>query len=309
MTLVSVITPSLNQARFLRQTLDSVLGQDYPEIEYIVVDGGSSDGSVEIIREYAPRLAWWVSEPDRGQADAINKGIAQAHGTIAAWLNSDDLYLPGAIAAAAHLFDIHPDAAMIYGDMQAIDQNGELINLLSYDQVTLDDLLCFNILGQPAVFMRREALAAVGGLDARLHLLLDHQLWLRLATQGKVVHARGIWAAARYHSGAKNISRARLFGSEAFQILQWAGAEPRLAPALQRVRNRAFAAANRVNARYLVDAGLPWDALRAWFKAFWLHPMTGLSRINLLASALLEILGLGFIRHAILRRRKSALGR
>ena len=108
MTLVSIITPSFNQAAFLRQCMRSVLDQDHPELEYLVVDGGSTDGSLEIIQEHAGQLAWWVSEKDSGQGEAINKGLAHCHGDIVAWLNSDDYYLPGAVKAALQAFEAHP---------------------------------------------------------------------------------------------------------------------------------------------------------------------------------------------------------
>ena len=158
--LVSIVTPSYNQAQYLEQTLRSVLEQDYPRIEYMVIDGASTDGSVEIIRKYEDRLAYWVSEKDSGQAEAINKGFTRASGDIIAWLNSDDYFLPGAVGAAVKAFDENPDVLLVYGDMLAVDERGRTINQLKYRQLTLDDLLCFQIIGQPAVFMRRSALLA-----------------------------------------------------------------------------------------------------------------------------------------------------
>ena len=119
--LVSIITPSYNQAAFLEQTLCSVLDQDYPNLEYLVVDGGSDDGSVEIIKRYELRLAWWVSEKDRGQVEAINKGLAHAKGEYVAWLNSDDFYLPGAVLSAVEALQARPDAALVHGDVLAVD--------------------------------------------------------------------------------------------------------------------------------------------------------------------------------------------
>lgn len=309
MTRISIITPSLNQAPFLRQTLRSVLDQDYSELEYLVVDGGSSDGSIDIIREHADRLAWWVSEPDAGQADAINKGILHARGEIVAWLNSDDYYLPGAVSAAMRVLDAHPEALFVYGNVQSVDADGHITNIFRYPQVSLQDLLCFTIIGQPAVFIRRRALDTAGGLDTRFHLLLDHQLWIKLAAAGPVSHADEIWAGARYHAGAKNVAQARLFGPEAFRILAWAADEPRLGPVLKPLHRQAQASAHRVDARYLLDAGLPARSLQSWSRAFAIHPITALKRLNILGAALLELIGLGAVRRAILQRRKRHLSR
>src|SRR5688572_27707049 len=155
MALVSIVTPSYNQASYLEQTIQSVLSQDYPRIEYIVIDGASQDGSIDIIKKYENRLAYWVSEKDSGQADAVNKGLARASGDILAWLNSDDYYLPNTISGAVRLFEDNPDVIMIYGDMLAVDELDKTINVLKYKQLSLDNLLCFQIIGQPAVFFRR----------------------------------------------------------------------------------------------------------------------------------------------------------
>jgi glycosyltransferase involved in cell wall biosynthesis len=307
MTQVSIITPSFNQSAFLAQAMRSVLEQGYADIEYIVVDGGSTDGSIQIIKEHADRLAWWVSETDVGQADAINKGLARAHGEIVAWLNSDDFYLPGAVRAAVRSLGENPGAALVYGNMQAVDERGRLMNLLRYRQVSLEDLLCFQIIGQPAVFFRRSALENAGRLDTSLHLLLDHQLWIKIALQGPILHIDETWAAGRYHAAAKNRTRASEFGREAFRILDWAGNDPALAVILGRVSRRARASAHRVDARYLLDAGQPSASLHAWMRAFILHAPTALARLNLPTSALLEMIGLGGVRRAILRGRQGHL--
>lgn len=307
MTLVSIVTPSFNQSAYLEQTIRSVLQQDYPDIEYFVVDGGSTDGSLEIIKKYSGRLAWWISEKDRGQSEAINKGFARAHGEIAAWINSDDYYLPGAVSAAVRTFELHPEAVMVYGDMLAVDERGRIINTLKYRQLSLADLLCFQIIGQPAVFFRRSMLEPRGGLDTTFHFLLDHQFWIRLAARGPIVHMDQTLAAARYHAEAKNRLQAAEFGREAFRILDWVAAQPTLASVYSRVARRARASAHRVDARYLLDSGQPRPALQAWTRALLTHPPTALARLNLLGSALLDLLGLGVVRTAILQRRQNRL--
>jgi glycosyltransferase involved in cell wall biosynthesis len=307
MTLVSVVTPSYNQAEFIEQTMRSVLEQDYRELEYFVIDGGSTDGSVDIIRCYADRLAGWETEKDSGQAEAINKGMKRARGDIVAWLNSDDTFLPGAVAAAVEAFATHPHAVLVYGDTRAVDGENRILNISHYRQLSLEDLLCFEIIGQPAVFMRRSAYEAAGGLDTSYHFMLDHQLWIKLAQQGEMVHVPQLWAAARYHPGAKNRAQATGFAREAFRLLDWVKAQPELAPAFKRVERRARASVQRVNARYLLDDGQPWPALQSWVRALLIHPPTALRRLNLLVSALLNLLGLGAVREAVLRRRQRRL--
>jgi GT2 family glycosyltransferase len=307
MTLVSIVTPSFNQSAYLEQTIRSVFDQDHRAIEYIVVDGGSTDGSVETIKKYASRLKWWVSEKDRGQAEAVNKGFARASGEILAWLNSDDYYLPGTVSSAVKAFEEDPDAMLVYGNMLAVDEKGRTINVLRYHQLSLEDLLCFQIIGQPAVFFRRDAFDKAGGLALGFHFLLDHQLWIKIARLGPIVHVDDTWAAARYHAQAKNRLKAAEFGREAFRILDWAAGEPGLAPVLARVVRRARASAQRVDARYLLDSGASLPALKAWTRALFIHPPTALARLNLPGSAILNLVGLAAVRRIILRKRQDRL--
>jgi glycosyltransferase involved in cell wall biosynthesis len=303
--LVSIVIPSYNQAAFLERTIKSALDQDYPYLEHILVDGGSTDNSIEIIKKYGDQLAWWVSEKDNGQGDAINKGMGHAKGEIVAWLNSDDCYLPAAVSAAVEAFEANPDAVMVYGDMLAIDENEIVTNTFRYSPLTLEDFLCFQIIGQPAVFMRHEAFKKVNGLDLNFHCLLDHHLWIRLAAHGKMVHVPQIWSAARYHTEAKNRAWASQFGREAFQILDWVATDENFVPIYACVARRARASAHRVNARYLLDDGQPRKALAAWMRALSIHPPTAFARMNLLVSAVLMLAGLQRFREWFLQRRKQ----
>jgi GT2 family glycosyltransferase len=282
-----------------------VLDQEYPYIEYFVIDGGSTDHSVEIIKRYANRLAYWTSEKDRGQAEAINKGFARAKGDILAWLNSDDYYLLGTIPAVVKCFEEHPEIVMAYGDMLAVDGSGQTINILKYKQLSLEDLLCFQIIGQPSVFFRRSAFEKVGPVESTFHFMLDHHLWIRLAQQGPILHVPQVWAAARYHPAAKNRARAAEFGREAFRVLEWAKTQPGLAEVVSGVSRRAHASVNRYDARYLLDGGQPAAALGAWFRALFIHPPTALRRLNLFVSALLSLTGLSKLRDFVLRRRQQ----
>lgn len=178
--LVSVITPSLNQARFIEATITSVLGQDYPHIEHIVIDGGSSDATLEILKKYDGRIRW-ISEKDRGQGDAVNKGFAMARGSILGWLNSDDTYAPGAVSAAVRRLGSHPEAVMLYGNASYINEQGEVIGSYPtepFDRQRLSEA-CF--VCQPAVFLRKEVFSAVGPLDVGLNTCMDYDYWIRIA--------------------------------------------------------------------------------------------------------------------------------
>ncbi|HUE98447.1 MAG TPA: glycosyltransferase family 2 protein [Anaerolineales bacterium] len=304
---VSIITPSYNQVKYLEQTIQSVLGQEYPNIEYIVIDGGSTDDSEKVIRKYMDRLAYWISEKDSGQAEAINKGFLRARGNIVAWLNSDDYYFPDTISSVVQVFDENPEVVMIYGDMLAVDENGQTINALKYKQLSLQDLLCFQIIGQPSVFIRRDVLEKTGRLDTTFHFLLDHHLWIRIAQHGKILHVPHIWSAARYHAEAKNRAKAAEFGREAFRILEWAKSQPGLGEAVSGVERRARASAFRVDARYLLDGSQPASALKSWMRALIIHPPTALARLNIFVSVLLDLIGLNFARSALLSWRSKRL--
>lgn len=264
MTTVSIVTPSYNQVAYLEQTMRSVLNQDYPNLEYLVVDGHSTDGSLETIWRYTDRLAWWCSERDSGQAEAINKGLQHARGEIVAWLNSDDLYSPGAVAEAVAALEANPALGMVFGDALTITPTGATIKRLSFDHWGLDDLIGFRIICQPAVFMRREVLVKAGYLDLAYHYMLDHHLWIRMARLAPIQYVPRLWAAARHHPSAKNVSQAPGFGRETLQLLDWMQTQPDLAERIARQRRRVLAGAYRLNARYLLDGGQPGAALRSY---------------------------------------------
>jgi glycosyltransferase involved in cell wall biosynthesis len=204
--LVSVITPSFNQARFLESTICSVLEQDYPNIEYILVDGGSTDGSMDIIQRYADRFAWWVSEKDRGQTDAINKGFARAKGDILAWLNSDDTYEPHAVAEAVALLLDQPEIGLIYGDANFIDENGAIIGRFPAAQTDLGRLRRGYVhIPQQAAFWRTDLWKKVGPLDPSFYFAMDYDLWVRLAALAGLQYQPRLWANFRLHSTGKTV--------------------------------------------------------------------------------------------------------
>jgi glycosyltransferase involved in cell wall biosynthesis len=204
--LVSIVTPSFNQANFLRATIDSVLAQTYPNIEYLVIDGGSTDGSIEIIKEYQDRLAYWVSEPDRGQTEAINKGFARANGQIMAWLNSDDTYQPEAVAEAVAYLSEHPEVGLVYGDANFIDEHGTPIGRFPAAQTDYQRLRRGYVhIPQQAAFWRADLWQQVGPLDPKMYFAMDYDLWVRLAEVSRIRYYPKTWANFRLHGASKTI--------------------------------------------------------------------------------------------------------
>jgi glycosyltransferase involved in cell wall biosynthesis len=202
--LVSIVTPSYNQQRFLENTILSVLDQDYPHLEYIVVDGGSTDGSVEVIQKYQDRLSDWISEPDQGQTDAINKGFSLSQGEIMAWINSDDLYAPGAISAAVNFLQENPQVGMVYGDTDLIDENGRIVGRFNARPTSYGRLMRGGVyIPQPAAFWRRDLWESVGPLDSGFYFAMDYDLWVKFSKVTKIQYHPELWASFRIHSGGK----------------------------------------------------------------------------------------------------------
>ncbi|HIE24970.1 MAG TPA: glycosyltransferase [Anaerolineales bacterium] len=218
--LVSIITPSFNQVPFITATIDSVLSQDYPHIEYIIVDGGSTDGSVDIIKSYADKLAWWVSEKDKGQTDAIDKGFARANGQILAWLNSDDTYEPGAISAAVDFLMKNPKVGLVYGDCNLIDEKGLKFGEFNAAQTDLSKLQRGYVhIPQQASFWRAELWKEVAPLDDSFFFAMDYDLWTRLAKISELRYLPGeTWANFRLHSDAKSIAQDKYCWEEMMRV-------------------------------------------------------------------------------------------
>jgi len=202
---ISIITPSYNQGQFLEETIVSVLDQNYPSFEYVIIDGGSTDNSVDIIKKYESHLTHWVSEKDRGQTHAINKGFKKATGKIVNWLNSDDLLTPGALQVVGERFGEYPESEFCFGDFDVIDKEGQIIFSRKSPPYHFHTLFYGRQLSsQPAVFFRRNVLAKIGYLDETFNFCMDLEFWIRAAQQGCIFHQiKKPLALARMHGDAK----------------------------------------------------------------------------------------------------------
>ena len=204
----SVITPSYQQGYFIERTIQSVISQSDASIDYVICDGGSQDETLSILKRYRPHLRW-LSEPDRGQADAVNKGLSMAKGDIIAWINSDDIYYPDAFKAVSAFFEAHPNVLAVYGQADWIDEYDRIIAAYptkpwQYQQLKKECYLC-----QPAVFFRRCLVEQLGNLDDKLHYCMDYELWLRYGRQNLFAYLPIKLAGSRVYASNKTL-RGRL---------------------------------------------------------------------------------------------------
>ncbi|KAF5059085.1 Glycosyl transferase family 2 [anaerobic digester metagenome] len=217
---ISIVTPSYNQGQFIEETIRSVLLQGYSDLEYIIIDGGSTDESVEIIRKYERWITFWTSEPDSGQTNAINRGFKRSTGEIVAWLNSDDLYTAGALFTAAEAFAEQPDTAAIYGEMDIITAEGAILSHMKPCVFDLGKLYRGNYIPQPASFINADAMKKVRFLDERFHYVMDYNLWIKLGQgQGLIRLIPKTLARFRLHGRSKSVSQSEAFWPENLIVL------------------------------------------------------------------------------------------
>jgi glycosyltransferase involved in cell wall biosynthesis len=274
---ISITTPSYNQGRYLEQTIRSVLDQPGVRVEYSVLDGGSTDDSVEIIRRYADQLSTWCSGPDQGQADAINRGWAQSTGEILAWLNSDDLYCPNALRSVAEAFAINPNLAAVVGECILIDEFGHQQGRAPAGRIELEYLLGRDdgTVWQPAVFIHRRVFETIGGLEIELNYLLDSEYWLRLAlnfSPRQIMRLPFALAAARRWRGAKSSTGVSAIVEEQRNILDKLFAREELSTELNRYRTIAYARSYWWQAELERKAHQLWAARRHAWRAWQMAP-------------------------------------
>lgn len=223
--LVTVVTPTLQTERFISATIESVMKQDYPKIEYIVMDGGSTDGTLDVLRSYErkhPRNIdfRWFSSPDKGTSDAINNGLARAQGSVLGYLNADDTYAPGAIRAAVEALTQDPAAQGVYGDADWISEQGSVIGRYPTHAFVPEMLQSECFICQPASFIRREAFFAIGGFDASLQFGYDYDFWIRFSKQYRLIQTNRVLAASRMYVANKTLGKRRSVLRENIVILK-----------------------------------------------------------------------------------------
>jgi glycosyltransferase involved in cell wall biosynthesis len=218
--LVSIITPSYNSFPYIKDTVESVRSQDYPHIEHLMIDGNSTDGTREFLQQQTDLT--WISEPDRGQSHALNKGFRNAKGEIIGWLNADDTYQPGAVSRAVGFLNENEHVDLIYSDLNIIDEKGEQVGVTRARPYNLEALLFSNPINQPTVFMRREVIDNLNGLDEKLHYVMDRELWLRVGLAGyQMEYLDGeVLANFRIFPGTKSFEQTPNFRLEWIEVLE-----------------------------------------------------------------------------------------
>lgn len=272
--LVSIIVPSLNQGGFIVAAIDSILAQGYPHLECLVVDGGSSDETLEILQRYGNRIRW-VSEPDRGQSHALNKGWRMARGEILGWLNSDDAYRPGAIETVVRAFIAHPEVGGIYGDCDYISATGEFLE--KYETGPFNYETFFRTsrspIPQPAMFIRRSVYEHIGPVNESLRLVMDWEYWLRVGMHYPILYLPQTLATYRVHGSSKSATESLRYGEETTRVYREMLASSELPDNLRRFEKAAMNSVLLQAAKYAFDGACLKEARRYLIAGWKIRPL------------------------------------
>ncbi|MCX6682255.1 MAG: glycosyltransferase family 2 protein [Methanoregula sp.] len=270
--LVSIITPSFNKGPYIEETILSIRNQTYKNIEHIVIDGGSTDETISILKHYNKDLKW-ISEPDKGQSDAINKGWKLAKGDIIAYLNADDTYLPDAIETAVNFFEKNPDIYMLYGDGITTDEHGKNQRPFHSGEFSLKDLVfCQDNIFQPSVFLRKEIFDNVGYVDVKLHLAMDFDYWLRVALAYHVGYLPQPLSIAKIYRDAKSSALMHKYAIECEYILDKLFANTHIPPEILQYKDDAYNFVYVKGGLDYIHAKMIKDGIRYLWKAFRMSP-------------------------------------
>lgn len=306
--LVSIVTPSYNSARFIEATILSVKNQTYPHIEHLIMDGDSTDNTLSIIKKYEGAYNMrWVSEPDSGQSDAVNKGWRKAKGEILGWLNSDDTYMPWAIETAVKFLTDHPDVSLVYGDCNIVNECSEVTGWCQTRKFDLKGMLCRdNIVPQPAAFLRREIIDEVGYLDTNLHFAMDFDLWIRIGLKFKVEYIPQFLANFRLCLGTKSGDEPYKFAHEQLYILDKLFSDPKLPEEVSSLRRQAYSCAHfkvgtgyhsqrqmKLAREYLMKVIMldPWKVVNPWMAGYLVTSLLGRRITNIVVKCKSKLSG------------------
>lgn len=275
---ISIVTPSFNQGQFIEESIRSVLLQRYPDLEYIIVDGGSTDNTIEILRKYEQWISGWTSEQDEGQSHAINKGWKKANGDIVAWLNADDLYCPGTFETIARHFQTNSELVLVSGGANTVDEHGKTV-LLKKESPDMDPYRMLQDSGgvptQPSVFLKRKVLDDVGFLNPSLHLVMDWEFWIRAGLfyrPDQFEKTDKVLSNNRQWSGTKTLKGWRTICQENRHVFNRVFSEFRGDRKLQQIRRRAYSASYRKQAYLAWQNGDTFEAIKSLIRSWTLAP-------------------------------------
>jgi glycosyltransferase involved in cell wall biosynthesis len=270
--LVSIITPSFNKGPYIEETILSIRNQTYENIEHIVIDAGSTDETISILEKYHKDLKW-ISEPDRGQSDAINKGWRMARGDVIAYLNADDTYLPDAVESAVAFFEKNPDIHMVYGDGIITDESGKNPRTIRSNEFNLKSLVfCQDTIFQPSVFLRKEVFITIGDVDVDLHLAMDLDYWLRTALVYKIGYIPKPLSIAKIYQDAKSSALMFRYVREYEHILEKLFASASIPREILTCKNDAYTFVYTKGGLDYLHAKMIGDGMRCLWKAFRVSP-------------------------------------